>query len=411
MSHLSAQAMVRLLQGATLLLSISAHAEVSSVREYLQNTLRSELSKRMRAQADEVTSLSGNVPIISDIEVYGGQTRERGEDNKNKLGLKVHVRGVGESSAGTALKHASDRQTVFEVEQILARELLRKYRALVEASSLLKRRTLEQELAEIAKVQLETSRRQIRASLTQPKSLVASEAEAQKVRIALARSDRVLASRLQELGLPRSSPLLSQIPEPQALRSHVAEELKVPPVPVLVQEIRHEIARADADLATGEDRRYLKTLEAGTDWKGNNQSYFLEVTFKLPFLQENATGVAAKRASAVVEEAKLGQLKQETQERLEALRKEVLGGMDDFVQLSASDSFINLKKYVATLSQARGVDPSILLNARAQLAEQQLALLKLSDEIYGTYLDYLFVSGKLSQAPLRNLLSPSGEEL
>ena len=82
-----------------------------------------------------------------------------------------------------------------------------------------------------------------------------------------------------------------------------------------------------------------------------------------------------------------------------------------FEQSQLTDTHLNDKQLIQLLNQDVNLKPKGLVNAQKSLLRIQRMESDLKWDIYNTFIDYLYYSGKLVEMPLRNYISKDLNEL
>lgn len=175
-----------------------------------------------------------------------------------------------------------------------------------------------------------------------------------------------------------------------------------------------ELARCSYDLEKARSRKYLGFFEVHYDNEkrhNSREAVLLELGFRLPFINSDRLDTNRRMLDYLTEKGRHEELKRNLSEKVSLLSEDVKRLLQQYELLKAKKESGNAESSMESYQQLEGVDPLILLKIKESMVERDITLEEIQYAIYTTYIEFLDLTGKLSEKPLKNYLSSLQEEI
>lgn len=182
---------------------------------------------------------------------------------------------------------------------------------------------------------------------------------------------------------------------------------------ILVKSIYQEnlLTEQRIKLEKAEDRRNIGFLQAEYDRdRGNevNEHMGFQIGIRIPLTNPDRPDMNRSKIDLIEDQAKLEERKAEIslQGEINRLKLNYL-----FSQYDLISSELEKNNFIGILTLSSDLKPNDLIKARRSMLRLERLENQIKWEIYRSYIDYLYYSGRLIELPLRNYLSTNMAEL
>ena len=173
-----------------------------------------------------------------------------------------------------------------------------------------------------------------------------------------------------------------------------------------------ELARSRYLLEASESKRYLRFFETAYDNQRRDdpaEAYSLQLGLRLPFANPDRLDINRRRLGQLREKGTHMALREELAERGSLLSAELNRLIRQHRALSEKREEDRRSSRLGAYRQYGGTDPLILLTIKETGLLEDTRLAGIRRDLYIKYIEWLDISGKLSEKPLKNCLSRSLE--
>ena len=415
-SHLPPGLTVKLLVLATVFLCVcnSSDASVLSVRCFLATAQHDCLLQNANEKVGFLQATSPNTPFFDKVELRT-QTDEF-ELSRERYSVRLYPNGLGETKAGRKIWETSLQRSRIQRELLLHQALKKRYLLVIDLLCSKKILAISRQIKSVYEdmvTALEKSRNSldfdindlIGASddLTKAKlEIIELEARVQSV------ENSILSYMLAEGPIAFSTENLAGIDVIRNLSQHFGDTPAPDNVYVKDSSLRVEIAKSRHALEKAQGRRYIRFLEVSYDNEERDDSsraYFVELGITLPFVNSNRLDINRRKLQLLTAQTCDKELKRTLEEGLATCSGDIKRLLKEYAvlteikQQTATDSL--LKAYM----QVEGISPLVLLEMKESILKRNIALEKIRNELFISYIELLDITGKLSEKPLKNYIS------
>jgi len=182
---------------------------------------------------------------------------------------------------------------------------------------------------------------------------------------------------------------------------------------ILVESLSQEnlLTEQRIKLEKAEDRRNIGFVQAEYDrYRGNEVEEHLgfQVGIRIPLTNPDRPDMNRSKIDLIEDQANLEERKAEVSLQGQLIRVKFNYLFSQYETLSNE---IKESDFLEMISQSPELDPMDLLKTQRSLLRLQRLGTQLKWEIYKSYIDYLYFSGKLIESPLKNYLSANLSEI
>ena len=175
-----------------------------------------------------------------------------------------------------------------------------------------------------------------------------------------------------------------------------------------------ELARSRYLLEASESRRYLRFFETAYDSQRSDdpaEAYSLQLGVRLPFVNPDRLDINRRHLGQLREKGRHLALRNELSERATFLSRDLNRLIKQHKILAQKRQEDRRSSRLDTYRQYGGTDPLILLRIKEIGLLEDVQLADTGRDLYTRYVEWLDLSGKLSEKPLKNYLSRNLEVL
>lgn len=172
--------------------------------------------------------------------------------------------------------------------------------------------------------------------------------------------------------------------------------------------LRIALAQSRYDLEISESRRYFRFFEMAYDYQqraNSTKAYSVGFGIRLPFVNSNRSDINRRHLIQLREEGRYLDLKNDVSDEISLLSRDLEGLFRQHRVLSEKREENRQASPLDTYRQYEGIDPLILLKIREISLLEDIRHADIGRDLYVKYIEWLDVSGRLSEKPLKNYLS------
>jgi len=172
-----------------------------------------------------------------------------------------------------------------------------------------------------------------------------------------------------------------------------------------------EIARSRYAQEHSESNRLISFLEVSYDNQERHdtrEAVAVQLGIRLPFVNANRLAMNREKLRYFDEKEKHEELRLSIAEQLALLCRQLHGLLEQHRALEIATAGLLAP---AARSQAAGAEPLTMLQAKESSVKSSISLAEVRHKAYTCYIELLDATGRLSEKPLRNHLSPARGEL
>lgn len=172
--------------------------------------------------------------------------------------------------------------------------------------------------------------------------------------------------------------------------------------------LRAELAQSQYQLEISESRRYVSFFEAAYDGRQRQDStraYSLGFGVRLPFVNPNRLDINRRHLRQLREKGRYLDLKNELSNEMSFLSRDLNRLFRQHLILSEKKKENRRSSPIDIYRQYEGIDPIILLKIKEISILDDIRHASIGRDLYLEYIEWLNISGMLSEKPLKNYLS------
>jgi hypothetical protein len=173
-----------------------------------------------------------------------------------------------------------------------------------------------------------------------------------------------------------------------------------------------ELAGAMYRLEQSESRRYLTFIEAAYNMDNRyefDKSVSIEFGISIPIVNPNRLDTNRRTLNTLKAVSDYANLKREMTEKTTIFSRDIKRLISQYKVLQEKKEGSRSQSSLDIYRRMSGVSPLVLLKLKESVLKTDIAIQKITHQIYEKYLNFLDISGKLSEKPLRNYLSDNSE--
>ncbi|CAN2044704.1 Outer membrane efflux protein [Candidatus Magnetomoraceae bacterium gMMP-13] len=172
------------------------------------------------------------------------------------------------------------------------------------------------------------------------------------------------------------------------------------------------LANARYELEKSENRKYLSFIETAYDTDDRDEfekAFSIQFGISIPFINPNRLDTNLRKLSSLEAQSKYVMMQKKMTENSSILSRDVSRLIKQYSVLNAKKTQSKAKSFFDIYRRMEGANPLILLKLKESLLKTDISMQKITRRIYKKYINFMDISGKLSEKPLKNYLSDNLE--
>ncbi|CAN2041950.1 Outer membrane efflux protein [Candidatus Magnetomoraceae bacterium gMMP-15] len=172
------------------------------------------------------------------------------------------------------------------------------------------------------------------------------------------------------------------------------------------------LANARYELEKSENRKYLSFIETAYDTDDRDEfekAFSIQFGISIPFINPNRLDTNLRKLSSLEAQSKYVMMQKKMTENSSILLRDVSRLIKQYSVLNAKKTQSKAKSFFDIYRRMEGANPLILLKLKESLLKTDISMQKITRRIYKKYINFMDISGKLSEKPLKNYLSDNLE--
>jgi len=173
-----------------------------------------------------------------------------------------------------------------------------------------------------------------------------------------------------------------------------------------------ELAGAMYQLEQSENRKYLTYVEAAYNMDNRrdfDKAFSIEFGISIPIVNPNRLDTNRRTLDTLKAVSDYANLKREVAEKTTILSRDIRRLISQYNVLQEKKQDTKSQSSLDIYRRMSGINPLILLKLKESILKTDIAIQKITHQIYEKYIRLLDISGKLSIKPLKNYLSDNSE--
>ncbi len=173
-----------------------------------------------------------------------------------------------------------------------------------------------------------------------------------------------------------------------------------------------ELAGAMYKLEQSENRRYLTFIEGAYNMDNRyefDKSVSIEFGISIPIVNPNRLDTNRRTLNTLKAVSDYANLKREMTEKTTIFSRDINRLISQYKILQEKKEGSKSQSSLDIYRRMSGVSPLVLLKLKESILKTDIAIQRITHQIYEKYLNFLDISGKLSEKPLKNCLSDNSE--
>jgi len=184
---------------------------------------------------------------------------------------------------------------------------------------------------------------------------------------------------------------------------------------IYLAQAKTEVAKTEAQyrLEVAEEKRLISFVETAynvADEDDFQDAFSIELGISIPIGSGNRDSIRQQKLKSMISRSEQQALEREINHKISVIDKKLQQLIEQYTAVQQKKKNRFSTAAFDRLLQTKGTDPLILLKLKKGLLKMDVLQAKLSHRIFTTYIEFLDITGKLSERPLINHLSPVDKE-
>ena len=388
-----------------------------SMNRYLSTAFQDDTLSFQNETISFLKNTSSNTPFLNEIEFR--MKIDEFESDKQQYAVRLKPNGWGEAENGRKVHDKTVQYNETYYDFLLNQALKDRYDIIIDY--LYNRRiiSLNEKLMVLYEDRVNVLKQSVDNVNFNPDDLI--DAETDVIRLELDLID------LKNDTVTIEGEILRNLPGADAVDFDTAGMIGIPAMKKIIagtdlsegQNIHLEHTRQDAalskaqyELEKSENRKFLSFIEAAYDTDDQDdfeEAFSIQVGISIPFGNPNRLDINRRKLSSLRAQSEYAIRQKEVREDSAILSRDVNRLIAQYIVLKAKNTRSKTQSSFDTYRRMEGVSPLILLKLKESLLKTDIAMQKINRRIYEKYIQFLDISGKLSEKPYKNYLSDNLE--
>jgi hypothetical protein len=396
-----------------------ADASFLSTGRYLSTAFQDDTLNFQNEKISFLKNTSSRTPFLNEIEFR--MKIDEFESNKQRYAVRLKPNGWGEAENGRKVHDKTVQYNKTHYDFLINRALKDRYDIIIDCLYNRQIISLNEELMVVYEDRVSVLKQSVDTVNFNPNDLL--DAENDMIRLEL---DLIT---LKNDTVTIEEEILRNLPGADAVAFDTAGMIGIPAMKKIIagtdlgerQNIHLEHTRQDAalseaqyELEKSENRKFLSFIEAAydTDDQGEfEEAFSIQFGISIPFGNPNRLDINRRKLSSLKAQSAYAIQQKEVREDSALLSRDVNRLIAQYSVLKAKKTRSNTRASFNTYRRMEGVSPLILLKLKESLLKTDIVMQKINRRIYKKYIQFLDISGKLSEKPYKNYLSDNLERI
>jgi hypothetical protein len=400
-------------------LRASADASFLSTGRYLSTAFQDDILDFQNEKISFLKNTSSRTPFLNEVEFR--MKIDEFESNKQRYAVRLKPNGWGEAENSRKVHDKTVQYNKTHYDFLVNQALKERYDIIIDYLHNRQIISLNEELMVVYEDRVSVLKQSVDTVNFNPNDLL--DAENDVIRLEL---DLIA---LKNDTVTIEGEILRNLPGADAIAFDISGMIGIPAIKNIIagtdlgerQNIHLEDTRQDAalseaeyELEKSENRKFLSFIEAAYDTDEQDdveEAFSIQFGISIPFGNPNRPDINRRKLSSLKAQSAYAIRQKEVREDSALLSRDVNRLISQYTLLKAKKTRSNTRASFHAYQRMEGVSPLILLKLKESLLKTDIVMQKINRRIYEKYIQFLDISGKLSEKPYKNYLSGNLERI
>ncbi|WP_156906804.1 TolC family protein [Desulforegula conservatrix] len=390
-----------------------------SMTAFIRTSEEDHVVKNQKEIADYLDNAEGSTPYLNRVELRT-ETDEFDID-KQKYGVRFYPKGWGETKYSRMLSETAKASGRTEYEASYHEALKNRYLLVLEYLETVELIGLKEKLALVCEDRIKVLKKRSAGSLSFDISdLVEAEELLTRIRLELVGLENKKNGTLHQISLAAdskaevnfSSEPLVRIDSVKRSVAEAKDRKDLDNINLKDRKNKVDMALDKYNLEQAKSRDYISFFEVAYDhgnYEDEDKAYSVEIGVKLPFINPDQDEITRKKVVFMKERLAFEEEKRAFSEKIIALSRSIDRLISQYEIIEQNKKYGNAQESLGASLKTGGTDPLNILKIKETLLKSDIHMVQTGYEIRNRFVEFLDVSGKLSEKPFKNYLAEQRE--
>lgn len=408
-----------MLSGASLSYAGEAGADALSMTAFIKTAEEDHAVKNQKEIVDYLDNSDVSTPYLNRIELRT-ETDEFDAD-KQKYGVRFYPKGWGETKYSRQISETAKASSRTEYDASYHEALKNRYLLVLEYLETVELIGLKEKLALVCEDRIKVLKKRSAGSLSFDISdLIGAEELLTRLRLELVGLENKKSGTLHQISLAADSKVgvnffkesLVRIDGVKRLVAEAKDRKYLDNINLQDMKNKVDLAMDKYNLEQAKSRDYISFFEVSYDHgksDDEDKAYAVEFGVKLPLINPDQDEITRKKVGFMKERLAFEEEKRAFSEKIISLSRSIDRLISQYEIIEQNQKHGNAQESLGASLKIGGTDPLNILKIKETLLKSDIHLVQTGYEIRNRFVDFLDVSGKLSEKPFRNYLAEQQE--